>query len=133
GMVPGVDTHHPLSRSLCGGCDDAQLRTEKTVQKRRLAGVRQPDDRHETGPRNILRHEPNVDPALAGNKRGPAHLPSRLIETRRPRPPGKETGVIEKEEIGGDVLSHRVTPAVPSAQRGLTSEFGMGSGGSPAP
>src|SRR6185437_10958223 len=33
---------------------------------------------------------------------------------------------------GGAVLSHRVAPAVPSAQRGLTSEFGMGSGVSPA-
>jgi hypothetical protein len=39
---------------------------------------------------------------------------------------------VASEEIGGDVLSHRVAPAVPSAQRGLTSEFGMGSGGSPA-
>jgi hypothetical protein len=38
-----------------------------------------------------------------------------------------------EEKIGGVVLSHRVPPAVPSAQRGLTSEFGMGSGGSPAP
>jgi hypothetical protein len=35
------------------------------------------------------------------------------------------------EEIGDDVLSHRVAPAVPSALWGLTSEFGMGSGGSP--
>src|SRR5690606_19589879 len=32
---------------------------------------------------------------------------------------------------GGDVLSHRGSPAVPSAQRGLTSEFGMGSGDPP--
>jgi hypothetical protein len=30
--------------------------------------------------------------------------------------------------VGGAVLSHRAAPAVPSAQRGLTSEFGMGSG-----
>lgn len=30
---------------------------------------------------------------------------------------------------GDDLLSHRVCPAVPSAQRSLTSEFGMGSGG----
>ena len=35
------------------------------------------------------------------------------------------------KEIGDDVLSHRVAPAVPSALWGLTSEFGMGSGGSP--
>jgi len=37
------------------------------------------------------------------------------------------------ELAGGAVLSHRVAPAVPSAQRVFTSEFGMGSGGSPAP
>src|SRR5690606_17364353 len=29
---------------------------------------------------------------------------------------------------GNDLLSHRVTPAVPSALEGLTTEFGMGSG-----
>ncbi len=29
---------------------------------------------------------------------------------------------------GGDLLSHTVTRAVPSAQRGLTSVFGMGTG-----
>src|SRR5262245_52792437 len=32
---------------------------------------------------------------------------------------------------GDDLLSHRVSPAVPSALEGLTSEFGMGSGVSP--
>ena len=30
------------------------------------------------------------------------------------------------------LLSHRVIPAVPSPKRGLTSEFGMGSGVAPA-
>ena len=30
--------------------------------------------------------------------------------------------------LGGDLLSHRVSPAVPSALVSLTSEFGMGSG-----
>src|SRR6185369_245482 len=32
---------------------------------------------------------------------------------------------------GGDLLSHRVSPAVPSALENLTSEFGMGSGVAP--
>jgi hypothetical protein len=32
---------------------------------------------------------------------------------------------------GSVLLSHRVSPAVPSAQEGLTSEFGMGSGVAP--
>ena len=34
---------------------------------------------------------------------------------------------------GNDLLSHRVSPAVPSAQEGLTTEFGMGSGVAPPP
>ena len=37
------------------------------------------------------------------------------------------------KEAGGDVLSHRVPPAVPSALWGLTTVFGMGTGVSPTP
>ena len=33
---------------------------------------------------------------------------------------------------GGDLLSHTVTHAVPSALRGLTSVFGMGTGVTPS-
>ena len=33
---------------------------------------------------------------------------------------------------GGDLLSHTVTRAVPSALRGLTSVFGMGTGVTPS-
>ena len=33
---------------------------------------------------------------------------------------------------GDDLLSHTVSRAVTSAQRGLTSVFGMGTGGTPA-
>src|SRR5690554_7231773 len=39
----------------------------------------------------------------------------------------------EKMWAGGDVLSHPVSRAVPSALRGLTAVFGMGTGVSPAP
>src|SRR5918995_2534566 len=35
--------------------------------------------------------------------------------------------------MGDDLLSHRVSPAVPSALAGLTSLFGMGRGVSPPP
>ena len=35
-------------------------------------------------------------------------------------------------KTGGDLLSHGVAPAVPSAQQGLTTEFEKGSGVSPA-
>ncbi len=34
-------------------------------------------------------------------------------------------------KFGGDLLSHTVTSAVPSAQKGLTTGFGMGPGVSP--
>jgi len=40
------------------------------------------------------------------------------------------SGVFEKES-GSDLLSHRGNSAVPLALEGLTSEFGMGSGGAP--
>lgn len=44
---------------------------------------------------------------------------ARLVKTRR---------AIAKEKLGGDLLSHTVPSAVPSALRGLTSGFGMGPG-----
>src|SRR5215469_18451352 len=34
--------------------------------------------------------------------------------------------------VGNDLRSHTLSRAVPSARRGLTSVFGMGTGGSPA-
>jgi hypothetical protein len=46
--------------------------------------------------------------------------------------PGRFGGVFQ-DRIGGDLLSHPVTQAVPSAQRGLTAVFGMGTGVSPSP
>ena len=38
-----------------------------------------------------------------------------------------------KEKPGDDLLSQGIGPQVPSAQEGLTAEFGMGSGVSPPP
>jgi hypothetical protein len=38
----------------------------------------------------------------------------------------------DKKEFGGDLLSHTVTRAVPSALRGLTSVFEMGTGVTPS-
>ncbi len=37
------------------------------------------------------------------------------------------------KKLGGDLLSHPVSRAVPSALRGLTAVFGMGTGVSPSP
>jgi hypothetical protein len=59
---------------------------------------------------------------------------TRVPGTTNARPDHKDRdGRLRKDKAGGAVLSHRVAPAVPSAQRVFTSEFGMGSGGSPAP
>ncbi len=39
----------------------------------------------------------------------------------------------QNKKMGDDLLSHRVSPAVPSALAGLTTLFGMGRGVSPPP
>ena len=44
--------------------------------------------------------------------------------------PQNNCGFLYKRAAGAYLLSHRVTPAVPSAFKGLTSVFGMGTGGS---
>ena len=52
----------------------------------------------------------------------------RLIHgTERKTAPG-EPGAVSKIIPGGDLLSHKVAPAVPSALRSLTAVFGMGTG-----
>ena len=55
---------------------------------------------------------------------------SRLATMHKKRPPTMRLGALE--ESGGVLLSHKGNPAVPSAQRGFTSVFGMGTGGSHA-
>ena len=40
---------------------------------------------------------------------------------------------MDQEKTGGDLLSHTVSRAVPSALRGLTAVFGMGTGVSLSP
>ena len=45
----------------------------------------------------------------------------------------KSKAGLYKEKFGGVLLSHRVAPAVPSALKGLTAVFGMGTGVSPLP
>ena len=48
-----------------------------------------------------------------------------------PRLSYEKRGIL-KNNPGGDLLSHTVTHAVPSALRGLTSVFGMGTGVTPS-
>ena len=57
-------------------------------------------------------------PSPAAHHRGRVWEPSEGSHTRENNP-------------GGDLLSHRVSPAVPSALEGLTSEVEMGSGVAP--
>jgi hypothetical protein len=51
-------------------------------------------------------------------------------ETRQKKKPAISGGL--QTNPGDFLLSHRVSPAVPSALRSLTSLFGMGRGGSPS-
>ena len=68
----------------------------------------------------------------AGHDLAPASRGDEALNATAPGSREAGLGAVGLKKIGGVVLSHRVAPAVPSAQRGLTSEFGMGSGGSPA-
>ena len=49
-----------------------------------------------------------------------------MMRTKKDGPQPK-LGAVQKSS-GGDLLSHKVSLAVPSAQADLTSEFEMGSG-----
>ena len=56
-----------------------------------------------------------VEPLLSG-----------ILKTKNPHPAQSQMRVIYK--IGGDLLSHIVAHAVPSALESLTAVFGMGTG-----
>ncbi len=69
----------------------------------------------------------NGDGSFNGRSNLVANVGSRNVQKRetpaRSDPDGRFI-----EQAGGDVLSHAVSHAVPSALRGLTSVFGMGTG-----
>ena len=65
---------------------------------------------------------PIWDMRTKADKPGGAKTPRSLAGTRR----------LRISNAGSDLLSHEREPAVPSALRGLTTEFGMGSGVSPS-
>jgi hypothetical protein len=53
---------------------------------------------------------------------------------RAARPKSRQTQrLTDQQKMGDDLLSHGVSPAVPSALAGLTTLFGMGRGVSPPP
>ena len=58
-------------------------------------------------------------------------LLSTLIKRRGP-PRSNEAALLANKLPGGVLLSRGSTPQVPSALTGLTSVFGMGTGGSPS-
>ena len=53
-------------------------------------------------------------------------LPCPDLSQKKCLHPVKDKGI--KKKFGGDLLSHTVARAVPSALRGLTAVFGMGTG-----
>ena len=66
-----------------------------------------------------------ITSVLAMKRVGPLLL---QFPTKNPRQTKRPTGVYIYK-IGGDLLSHTVAHAVPSAQESLTSVFGMRTGG----
>ena len=65
----------------------------------------------------------------------PARSTRELVSRMQDRPGvrGCGPGRVRDREAGDDVLSHSVSRAVPSARRGLTTVFGMGTGVALAP
>ncbi len=47
------------------------------------------------------------------------------VKTKKPTP---KSGLFFKTYAGDHLISHTISRAVPSAQRGLTTVFGMGTG-----
>src|SRR3981081_4546698 len=80
-----------------------------------LKGRGRPCERPPARPRPM---RPGPRPPLRGEKKSPAC-------------PCEPAGL--NKTLGNDLLSHRVTPTVPSALEGLTTVFGMGTGVSPPP
>src|SRR5687768_17027768 len=63
-----------------------------------------------------------------GKRMGPIPVGVDSCPKMRTPPAAVEADGGVHDKAGGDVLSHRVASAVPSAQRGLTAVFGMGTG-----
>jgi hypothetical protein len=76
--------------------------------------------------------QPLLQPAAAWNLEPPWQgPPAASSETKALG--GKPQGPFRKILPGDDLLSHTLARAVPSARRGLTAVFGMGTGVSPSP
>ena len=67
---------------------------------------------------------------LPGRGRPGLHIQSLIFGAKRKWPPSFLSMAIIN--AGNDLLSHTLSRAVQSALRGLTSVFGMGTGGTPA-
>ena len=74
-----------------------------------------------------------VDASSIGSARGNASQSERIKSHYQRRWHRERTARKTAKKMGDDLLSHRVSPAVPSALAGLTSLFGMGRGVSPPP
>jgi hypothetical protein len=66
---------------------------------------------------------------MTGAEKGKKMMRDGGKKTKKNPLPGNPVRDLQKK-IGGDLLSHTVSRAVPSALKSLTSVFGMGTGGS---
>jgi hypothetical protein len=133
---PGPPGAHP-SRETAGDREQVTGNSQRIPRARRKARSaevfplsRSSGEGTACGSAGAVSADPRAGVRGAARRTTPS--PPDAKKQRPPRSVEIGTGVAD-EKAGGAVLSHRVAPAVPSAQQGLTSEFGMGSGGSPAP
>jgi hypothetical protein len=78
------------------------------------------------------RRERATHPRAGRRRVGPWRHGIRVAPGRTRRRPSSRRA-FGRESSGGDLLSQGVAPQVPSARAGLTSVFGMGTGGTPPP
>ena len=70
-----------------------------------------------------------VDPTDDGQERCPSRVRNNAENAKR----AAKMAALFRAKSGGDLLSQAVSRQVPSAQEGLTSVFGMGTGVTPPP
>jgi hypothetical protein len=115
GRGPGEATGGPFPGS--------QRRSRRTLHERKSENSED---------QNKRRAQDLTNEVMRPAKRPASSQKTRRDHTQKQRKPSEQCSEgFQEIEAGDNLLSHRVTPAVPSAPEGLTSVFGMGTGGTP--
>src|SRR4051794_35184662 len=135
--IPILTTFPPGCQALARGGSQYNRRPLAPIPAwRRLPAVRQgtcPPTRGRSGFPDGNRQGSGSLPASRPFVNPPAHLPGlSTLRGRETKAPDR-SGAFQRLLSGNDLLSHTLAHAVPSALRGLTAVFGMGTGVTPSP